>query len=181
MTGRAHPEDPRQILEARARALAAPLAAHDDGDTIEVVEFVLSRERYAFEATWVRGVHPLRQLTVLPCTPPHVLGIVNVRGRIVAVIDIRLFFGLPKRGLADLDKVVVLGDAGGGAMEFGVLADAVPGARHVRRDALQAAVPTFTGIRQAYLLGVTKDGLIVLDAPRLLHDEALAVNEQVPG
>jgi purine-binding chemotaxis protein CheW len=150
----------------------------DEGESIEIVEFVLSRQRYAFEASWVRSIHPLRQLTVRPCTPPHVLGVVNLRGHVLAVIDIRRFFGMPQRGLADLDKVVVLTD---GAMAFGVLADSVPGARKVRRDALQAAVPTFTGIRQAYLLGVTADGLAVLDATRLLRDPALRVDEQVQG
>jgi purine-binding chemotaxis protein CheW len=168
----------QQILAQRARELAVQPAATDDAQAIDVVEFILSRERYAFESRWVRAVHPLRRLTVLPCTPPHVLGIVNLRGQVVAVIDIRRFFGLPQRGLADLDKVVVLGD---GAMEFGVLADAVPGARLVPRGALQAAIPTFTGIRQAYLLGVAPDGLAVLDAARLLRDEQLVVNEQVQG
>jgi purine-binding chemotaxis protein CheW len=170
--------DAQQVLARRARALAAPRDTPQDGETIEVVEFLLSRERYAFESRWVRSVHPLRRLTVLPCTPPHVLGIVNLRGQVVAVIDIRRFFGLPRRGLADLDKVVVLGE---GAMEFGVLADVVPGVRTVRRAALQAAIPTFTGIRQAYLLGVTPDGLAVLDAARLLQGEQLVVNEQVQG
>jgi purine-binding chemotaxis protein CheW len=167
-----------RTLQERARALAPRPAEPDEGESMTVVEFVLSRERYAFEASRVRSIHPLRQLTVLPCTPPHVLGIVNVRGHVLAVIDIRRFFGLPQRGLADLDKLVVLTD---GEMEFGVLADSVPGAREVRRDALQAAVPTFTGIRQAYLLGVTMDGLAVLDAARLLRDPALRVDEQVQG
>jgi purine-binding chemotaxis protein CheW len=171
-------DDAQRILTQRARALAAQPVAPDEGEQLDVVEFMLSRERYAFEARWVRGVHPLRRLTVLPCTPPHVLGIVNLRGQVCAVIDIRRFFGLPQRGLADLDKVVVLGD---GAMEFGVLADSVPGARTVRRDALQAMIPTFTGMHQAYLLGVAPDGLAVLDAARLLRDDALVVNEQVQG
>jgi purine-binding chemotaxis protein CheW len=168
--------DAEQILQERARALAAPQVAQDEGESIEVVEFVLSRERYGFEASRVRSVHPLRQLTVVPCTPPHVLGVVNLRGHVLAVIDIRRFFGLPQRGLADLDKVVVLTD---GAMEFGVLADSVPGARRIRRDALQAGIATFTGIRQAYLLGVTAEGLAVLDAQRLLDDPVLRVDEQV--
>jgi purine-binding chemotaxis protein CheW len=91
-------------------------------------------------------------------------------------VDIRRFFGLPQRGLADLDKVVVLAE---GAMEFAVLADAVPGARAVRVDSLQAGISTFTGIRQAYLLGVGTDGLIVLDALKLLRDRSLVVDEQV--
>jgi purine-binding chemotaxis protein CheW len=171
--------DARQVLQERARALAAPLPdAATDGETLDVVEFILSRERYAFDAACVRGVHPLRQLTVLPGTPAHVLGIVNLRGHVVAVVDLRPFFGLPRRGLADIDKVLVLAD---GAMEFGVVADAVPGARQVRRGELQASIATFGGIREAYLLGVGRDGLTVLDARRLLHDEALVVNEQVQG
>jgi hypothetical protein len=66
-------------------------------------------------------------------------------------------------------------------MEFGVLADVVPGARQVRRVELQTAIATFTGIRQDYLLGVAPDGLAVLDAQRLLRDEQLRVNEQLQG
>jgi purine-binding chemotaxis protein CheW len=170
---------PDAILRERARVLALPRAEPEESaDTIEVVEFVLSRERYAFETAAVRSIHPLRRLTPLPCTPAHVLGIVNLRGHVLAVIDIRRFFGLPQRGLADLDKVVVIGDD---AMEFGVLADAVPGVRTVRRDALQKEIATFTGIRQAYLAGVAGDGLVVLDAGKLLRDETLAVNEHSNG
>jgi purine-binding chemotaxis protein CheW len=170
-------DDALRILRERARALAAP-RVEDARETMPVVEFILSHERYAFDAAWVRSVHPLRQLTVLPGTPAHVLGIVNLRGHVVAVVDIRLFFGLPRRGLADLDKVVVISD---GAMEFGIVADAVPGARDVRRDTLQGAIATFTGIREAYLLGVAPDGLVVLDALALLRDETLVVDEQVQG
>ncbi|HVZ43473.1 MAG TPA: chemotaxis protein CheW [Ramlibacter sp.] len=170
------------VLRARARELARPLdaagaagAAAAGPESLQVIEFGLGRERYAFEAHWVREVRPLRQLTPVPCTPSHVLGVVNLRGQILAVIDIRRFFGIEQRGLGELDKMIVLASA---SMEFGVLADVVPGHRSIAADRLQASIATFGGIHQAYLRGVTTDGLAVLDAPRLLGDERLVVRAE---
>lgn len=162
-----------EVLAERARELARPLASAMPRESgLEVVEFMLADERYAFEAKCVREVRPLRRLTPLPCTPAHVLGIVNLRGQILSVIDIRRFFGLPRRGLVELDRMIVLQ---GGGMEFGVHADAVLGTRTVPEASLQPTLATFSGIREAYLRGVTADGLVVLDATRLLADESLVV------
>ncbi len=60
-------------------------------ETIELVEFTLARGRYALEAKHVREVYPLRGLTPLPCTPSFILGIINVRGQLMAVTDLREF------------------------------------------------------------------------------------------
>jgi purine-binding chemotaxis protein CheW len=167
------------ILQERARQLAQALPAdRPDDSVLQVVEFVLGNERYAFETRSVREVRPLRQLTPVPCTPAHVLGIVNLRGQILSVIDIRRFFGLPQRGLAELDKMIVLH---GGGMEFGVYADQVAGTRTVPAADLQATIATFSGIQEAYLRGVTTDGLVVLDAARLLADESLVVQAKLDG
>ena len=146
------------------------------GDDFDVIEFLLGDERYGLESAWVREVCPLRELTPLPCTPAFVLGILNVRGQIRTVIDIRRFFDLPIKGLTELNKVIFLETEG---MEVGILADSIVGVRSVARASLQLSLPTLTGIRAEYLRGMTSDRLAVLDAARILADEKLIVDEEV--
>ena len=95
----ANPEIER-VLRARAQALArVPEQARAQANLLEVLEFRLASERYAVETRHIQEVHPFRELTPLPCTPAFVLGVVNVRGRILPVLDIKRFFGLPEQGL----------------------------------------------------------------------------------
>jgi purine-binding chemotaxis protein CheW len=163
----------------RAKRLArVPITAEGGGERLEVVEFSLAGERYGIETWWVREVSPLKTYTPLPCTPPFVLGLTNLRGQILSIVDVRQFFDLPHRGLTDLNKVIVLTGEG---MEFGILADVIAGVRPVPRAALQPELPTLTGIRAEYLLGVTSEGLVILDGRRLLSDRSLVVHQEVVG
>ncbi|MFH1344249.1 MAG: chemotaxis protein CheW [Pseudomonadota bacterium] len=173
------PEETRRILKARAQALGRKIEPTGiDDDRIEVVEFVLAHERYAVESQHVRDVYPLEQLTPLPCVPAFVLGIVNLHGEILSVIDIKKFFDLPEKGLTDLNKVIVLESD---SMRFGILADAIVDVHTLRVSGIQPSLPTLTGIREEYLKGVTADRTVILDAARLLADERIVVQEQVPG
>jgi purine-binding chemotaxis protein CheW len=141
-----------------------------------VVEFVLAQERYAIESQYVRDVYPLEQLTPMPCTPAFVLGIVNLRGEILSLIDIKKFFDLPEKGLTDLNKVIVLES---GSMRFGILADVISGVRRIPMASIQSSLPTLAGIREQYLKGVTPERITILDAEALLTDRRIVVEEQV--
>jgi purine-binding chemotaxis protein CheW len=171
------PEETKRVLRERARILARePEKAAAADQFIEVVEFVLAFESYAIETRYVREVEPLDSLTPLPGTPAFVLGIVNVRGEILSVIDMRKFFELPDKGLTDLNKVIVLESEN---MLFGILADAVAGVRSIPVADIQPSLPTLTGIREAYLKGVTPGRMVILDAEKLLTDESIVVEERV--
>jgi len=169
-------EEARRILDARARAAAKPPLKPDDTERIEVLTFSLASETYGVETCHVREACQLRDLTAVPCTPPFVAGVMNLRGQIVAIVDLRAFFELPARGLTDLNRVIVLT---GGDNELGLLADSIDGVRSVTVSDLQEGLPTLTGIRERYLKGVTRQMLAVLDGARLLGDAGLKVNEQV--
>ena len=171
------PPDPQEILRARARRLSRPAqSAPAPGDALEVLIFHLGGERYALETNRVREVYPLRDLTPLPCTPPFVLGVVNVRGRVVPVIDIKRFFGLPEQGLTDLHRIILVSSRD---IELGLLADVMSDVRAIAADSLQQALPTMTEIGADYLKGVTADRLVVLDLERILTDPRIIVDEQV--
>ena len=169
--------DGAQILRDRARALARPPELAPAAATLlDVLEFRLAQERYALETRYVREVCPLKDLTPLPCTPPFVLGIVNVRGRIVPVLDLKKLFDLPEQGLTDLHRIILVEEH---EVEFGLLADATVGVRSIPADTLQPSLPTLTGIRSEYLKGVTAERLVVLDVGRILADPKIIVHEEV--
>jgi purine-binding chemotaxis protein CheW len=168
-----------EVLRARARAAAGSARAGEAPEAVlEVLEFVLAGERYALETGCLREVTPLKDFTPLPGTPPFLLGIVHLRGRIISIVDLRKFFDLPAAGIGDLNKLLVLYSE---RMEFGVLADAVLGIRSLPVTSIQPSLPTLEGIRSRYLKGVTGDGMAILDGTRLLEDPSLVVNEGLDG
>ena len=165
------------LLLARAKDLAREktTAGNDVGATLEVLEFGLADETYAFELAYVREVESLVELTPLPGVPDFVLGITCVHGQIIAVVDLRKVFGLPERGLRDSRQVLVLQSAD---MEFGILAERVTGVRLLPLAGLQPSLPTLTDVRAAYLKGIAPDGTVVLSAAKLLADPRLVVQQK---
>jgi purine-binding chemotaxis protein CheW len=165
------PADIGKILKTRAMAFARESEKQDKNEeSIEVLEFLLADENYAIELSFIDEVCLLKNLTVLPGIPPFVPGIINVRGRVYSVIDLKKFFELSDSGLTELSKVIIVKHDG---IEAGILADAVAGIRTVFLKNIQPSLPTLTGARQEYLQGVARDQLIILDARRLLSDEKL--------
>lgn len=171
------PETQRRILRERAQALAqVPVSETASQEVCEMVEFLLADATYGIASAYVREVHPLRNCTPLPCTPPFVLGIINVHGRILSVLDLKQLFDLPARGLTDLNQVVIVHND---RMEFGILADAILGVRAIPRQHVHAPPPTLTAAGATYVQGITGDQVVVLDAQKLLSDENIVVHEEV--
>lgn len=162
-------------LNARAIQLAKP--PHDvamDSHRLTLVEFSLAKERYAVEQKHVREVCRLHQLTAVPGAPAFVLGIINVRGQFVCVIDIKAFFDLPSQGITDLHAAIIVRHGG---IDLGILADLVVGMKSVAPGDLQPSLPTLTEIRAEYLTGVTSDHVVVLDVPKLLASPRIVVDQ----
>jgi purine-binding chemotaxis protein CheW len=167
----------RTILRSRAKRLSQEIESKGrDEEYFEVLEFLLAHETYAIETPFIREVYPLTELTPLPCTPAFVVGLINIRGQILTVMDMKKFFDLPEKGITNLNKVIVVRKD---AMEMGILADEIIGIRTIPVNELQPSLSTITGIGAESLKGVTKDRLIVLEADRVLSDKRLVVHEEV--
>ncbi|MGH8264797.1 MAG: chemotaxis protein CheW [Steroidobacteraceae bacterium] len=164
-----------RIMKARALAMARERGfAEAKEEALEVVEFRLADESYALESSFVREVYPLRDLTPLPGVPAFVAGIINLRGQIVSVVDLKALIELPAKGLTDLNKVILLGDK---QIEFGLLVDMVTGVRRIPIRDIQASLPTLTGVRAEYLRGLCDNRLVVLDAAKLLANPRFIVSD----
>jgi purine-binding chemotaxis protein CheW len=90
------------------------------------------------------------------------------------VVDLKKFFHLPDKGLGQLNQLIILRNE---QMEFGILADAILDAHSIALDTLQSAPLTVSGIGEEYLRGVTGEGVILLDAEKILGDEKIIVNQ----
>ena len=172
-SGESSPERAREVLVERARRLA--LAAERPEAAVEALEllpFRLGREHYAIETRYAREVVRLTGFTAAPGTEDFLLGVANLRGEIVPIFDLMLFFGFTSQGLMDRSRVIVVGAA---EVEFGIIADSVQAVTRLPADALVADA-AFEGERGGECIrGVTRDAMIVLDGAALLKDRRLFI------
>lgn len=156
-------------LQQRARQYAAPKQALEP--VIEVgltmLTFELGDEHYGIDVMAVRGVRTVNHITRVPGTPAFYRGVVNVRGQVVTVLDLRLFFEMPvTEETVTPDELVITRVK---RLEIGLLAHNIEGVRVVPRS----AVEPLEGMR--YGLGVTADQLVLLDVESLFADDRLMV------
>jgi purine-binding chemotaxis protein CheW len=168
-------ERAREVMGERARLLArVPPRAPEAAEVLEVVTFALAAERYAVETRHVREVVRFDGLTPVPGGPDFLAGLLNLRGEILAVFDLRRFFGVADPGRTERARVIVLG---GDRAEFGVLADAVHEVTPLRVEEVREPPVSVAGAGRDYLRGVTAGALIVLDGAVLLTDRRLFIDQ----
>jgi len=166
---------PEVILQRRARELARPAARIQEGERrLSLLEFRLGPEAYAIEARHVREVVPTNYLAPLPGVPPFVLGIVSVRGLIWSVMDLRLFFNIPRRGISDHPRAILV-EAGG--LRWGILADSR--LRMLYVDSLRPPPEVTERIPRNVVRGTTEDLAVVLDLDVLARDPRMIVQEDL--
>ena len=165
-------EQKAELLSSRARRLAQDGQKQTAEEaSLRVVEFVLAQESYAIEAIFVREVVHLKELNMLPGAPPYVAGIINVRGLMLAVIDLKTLFASQRDDVVDRDTVVIIH---GNGKELGILADDIRGVRSIPFSALHPAPSTFAGVQAECIRGVTSEHLVVLQADKLLAGQDIA-------
>lgn len=177
----------RRVLHRRAALLAERLAGDSDMDEeaaargVDCLVLRLAGERMAIDADLVANVLRAPHLCPIPCTPPWVLGVANMRGRVLSVLDIGLYWGL-RREPGDSGAVVALsmpGRRGAPGMELGLAVDEVEG---VRRMPEELREPGLLASRLADVVrGVAPGPVLVLDGVSLLSDKSLIIQEEVGG
>ena len=172
-----HPESPsdfQRILRERARRLAQPPRVEAPGDTREFVVAALSDEHYGFAVEDVLEILKADGLTVLPGGPSFWVGLINLRGRLAPVLDLRAWLGLAPMPPGQPGKIIIVGQAG---LVAGLLVDDVPALRSVPVSQIGPPLaPVSTGDSQA-IVGLTTDLLAIIDLRKLLSDPRLVVQE----
>lgn len=163
-----------KILKERAQRLAKKHEPDLAKGAIEVLRFQLAYEQYAIETIFVREVLQLRDITPLPHVPKFVMGLANIRGEIISVLDIRKFFDLQDELISDLNRLVIVKDQ---EMTFGFLVDRIRGLDFIIKEKLITDYTALGDVRKEYLLGITPERLIVLDAKKLINDKKIIVHQ----
>jgi purine-binding chemotaxis protein CheW len=127
----------------------------------QVVVFDLAGESYGIDIRHVQEIIRLPAITSVPRAPKCVEGVVNLRGRVIPVINLRTRFGLPDGERGRATRIVVL-EAGG--QTVGALVDAVSEVLRIPRDAIEPPGATLQGPETAHLRGIAKleDRLVIL-------------------
>lgn len=158
----------KRRLEQRAKQYAAPIQSAESGDILSLLAFRLGSERYAVNVMTVRGVRAARKITRVPGVPRFYRGVVNVRGQIITVLDLRLLFETSTTIDDEADELVIV--RGEHTVEIGLLAGHVEGVLSVPRE----AVHPVEDVR--FVFGVTAERLVLLDIDRMLNDRRLIVS-----
>ena len=170
-------KETRFLLNERAVAMAIePEQQRDRSTLLEMIEFKLASENYGIESSFVREVFSLTDFTQLPGVPSFVLGIVNVHGQILPVLNLKVFFNLQETGLGEFNKVIIVCND---QIEFGIVVDEIKGTKMIYAEELLPVPPGVKGIAEKYLKGLTKDRLIIISADILLSDKKIIVYEEV--
>ncbi|MDP1809449.1 MAG: chemotaxis protein CheW [Actinomycetota bacterium] len=170
-------EQVQNVLTTRATVLAQTPGLADEGRTLaQYVTFDLGSERYAVDVAFIEEIQPLKELTLIPCTPDFVVGAVNIRGGILPVIDVKKFFGIPEAGIADLNKVLVIRI---GEMHFGILADTVEEVLDLADEDIEPQLATLSGAQEESIKGVSKSRVIILDIEALVNDRRMIIHQDI--
>lgn len=142
---------------------------------LQLVTFRLGPEEYAVDVADVQEIVRLTAITAVPRSAPHVEGVVNLRGRVVPVIDLAKRFGMPASPRAKTTRIVITLLAG---RTVGMLVDAVSEVLRLPPDAVAPPPEALTiGLSEAYVTGIGRldDRLLfMLDLARVLSAEDVA-------
>lgn len=141
------------------------------------VIFKVGDGEYALPADVVLHMESFRGATPVPGAPPHVLGIVQIRGRVIPVVDLRRRFGLGERERELSDRVLVVQHD---AREVGLLADSAREVMRVEPDAFVPPPEVATDGARALISGVAQVGdrfLLRLALARLLGPGEISIEE----
>lgn len=139
--------------------------ALQDVETQQYLTFLLAGEEYAVSILAVQEVRGWEQATPMPNTPAFIRGVVNLRGEVVPVVDLRMRFGLPEKEYDDTTVVIVLAvEVDGRRRTMGIVVDAVSEVYDVEERALQAAPERAGAISVEFVEGLAtvSDTLIIV-------------------
>ena len=141
--------------------------------TVRMLSFRLSGENYCADVKCVKEVIRISRITNVPNTPEFIAGVINLRGEIISLVDIRPFLGLTAQEVAGEPTVLVM-DMKGETM--GVLVDRIRETVRIDEESIQPTLSTIKGRLAAYTKGqatLGDDIFAILDLERILGCEEM--------
>lgn len=173
-----------QATRAAAGTGAAPgLPLKGDSRQGKYLTFHLGKEEFAIQVLKVREIMGIQDITAVPQTPMHVKGVINLRGKVVPVIDLRLKFGLPEIEYTQRTCIIVVQvEMASSALPIGIIVDGVSEVLNLSSADIEDTPDFGHGVATPYLLGMAKikgKVKILLDIDQVLSTQELVGLESV--
>ena len=142
-----------------------------DVNIIQLVSFVLDGVEYGVDILSVHEILRIPDITRLPNTPPFIKGVINLRGNVLPVVDVRKRFGFPKGKITDLTRIIVIETEG---KQVGLLVDNVHQVVRIPDTNVDPPSDLLEGVSEDFITGIgrLKDRLIVLlNMNNIIFDE----------
>ncbi|BBI34417.1 chemotaxis protein CheW [Cohnella abietis] len=148
-------------------------------EEIKVIVFTLAQEEYGIEVDKVRTIERMVPITRVPKTPVFVKGVINLRGIVIPVIDLRGRFGLVEAEQTENSRIIIVA---ANDLEVGFIVDSANDVMDVMSDAIENPPEVLGGIKAKYISGVAKIGesrlLILLNLVEVLSRSEIIQLEQ---
>ncbi|MDY7000335.1 MAG: chemotaxis protein CheW [Thermodesulfobacteriota bacterium] len=142
-----------------------------DAELIQLVTFSIGEEEFGVDILKVQEIIRIMEITKVPKAPPFVEGVINLRGNVIPVIDLRKRFGLETREHDSQTRIIVIEI---NKMIVGFVVDSVSEVLRIPENTVEPPPPVVSGLESEYISGVGKLEdrlLIMLDLDRLLSSE----------
>ena len=145
----------------------------DGEDTQEdkFLTFIISKEDFGIEIRYVTEIIGIQGITEVPDMPSYVKGVINLRGKVIPVMDVRLRFGVDERPYDDRTCIIVINI---NEQPVGLIVDRVLEVLDIQKSAIEPPPQMRKGKSNKFIQGMGKVGdqvKILLNANRLLYDE----------
>lgn len=144
----------------------------------KIIVFSLGHEEYGVEVEKVKTIERMQKLTRVPKTPVFIKGVINLRGVVIPVIDLRSRFSLPEKEYTDNTRMIIVTQ---GDIEVGLIVDSANDVTDIDADAVENPPEIVGGIRAKYLDGIAKIGdrlLVLLNLEQVLNKQELVQLEE---
>jgi len=150
------------------------------GEEVKVIVFALAHEEYGVEVEKVRTIERMQPMTRVPRTPDFVKGVINLRGVVTPVIDLRGRFGFPESEFTDNTRIIIVAVKD---IEVGLIVDSANDVIDVDTDNIDDPPEVVGGIKAKYLQGIAKVGdnrlLILLNLEEVLNKSEIVQLENL--
>lgn len=137
--------------------------------------FVLLEEEYGLEIQKIREITVLMEITTVPKTPDFIKGVVNLRGKVIPVIDLRLKFGMPSADYTKENCIIVMNLA---SLHIGIIVDSVSEVLFIKEIEIEPPPSFGKSIDASFIFGLGKvkaKAIILLDIDKVLSSEELGL------
>ena len=144
--------------------------------------FILAGEEYGIAILKVKEIIGMMPVTSVPQTPPYVKGVINLRGKVIPVTDLRLKFGMEAIEYTDRTCIIVVEIEGeNDVIRLGIVVDAVSEVLNIKDDQIEDTPNFGNALDTDFILGMAKienSVKILLDIDKVLNERDIAVLEK---